>query len=891
MWKLVTVFAVVAAGFPVDNDHTERIRAELNEVQILDNSEKFIKEDPDYTLTDSNLAVLTHYRQMLESNSSAVALENKEMVKALMAVLKGFQWRSFIQLEWKTRRCNEKAMDITDQIIRFRNQKNDNQDRALIGCGNGRVHLVQYKVESSASRSLKRALMKGERNFQEVDSGLEKLIRNQRTVVCLLGSVMIKSKCKQSIVEEKEHNKICAKPKETRKFIQLKKEKPMLMQCGAQLAFADAEMRQSFRDVPDMNSANISLAFGGDETEAFMQNIFLDLEGRFKKLSKMADGEVYEEDFQEAQKLEMEEDELKASMDEFLQTRMDKSAPKFDEVVVCRPNMKPDCAPLLQLFGPWYRRAFRQLKEVLAKQKIVRGEWNRDKGAMNKLLRKSATNKRMESMRYVSNMEKCAKAKNKAKRFGKYEAREKNKRVRVDRQCKRRKRKLALRISTLSCLKENIVKIAKWPKAEWPVDCRMTDFEENNSTCSAECGSGKIMKKRRVIQMDKNIGVPCGNTEEQAFPCNEQICPVDCELSDWSKWSTCTKTCGGGKKFQRRTILVANRGPTGMKCENQGNDEGCNKGSCVKTIWNFDIVTDVKRTGLMGSPESSNPMQGVKIMVPIATEPRKGFLPDGFQRVSKVSTAKYISSGNLGFDRKHPSVSAMVKPFSTVQVTTMTKHTVCKPKNHHWWDFSHRRNRRGHLEHSWLYNLVRAAWGTNGEKTLTNWPSGFPDPPLWRLKKHNCNMWIRPACNEWNRFLDHAFPKNSAYYWQFCKIETKWNTKFSTQMNLAATCPLGFFLNAVQFKNRKDAKKPFTYSAMDRFFCLKRKIAKKNYQKCMTMPIDWAMAKNLQQRVSFTCKKKWLLAGFEQDFAKVNDYGLKAIRAFKCCKPLYTKRR
>ena len=39
--------------------------------------------------------------------------------------------------------------------------------------------------------------------------------------------------------------------------------------------------------------------------------------------------------------------------------------------------------------------------------------------------------------------------------------------------------------------------------------------------------------------------------------CDSVACPVHCELSDWSLWTLCSKTCGGGISSRSREEKVA----------------------------------------------------------------------------------------------------------------------------------------------------------------------------------------------------------------------------------------------------------------------------------------------------------------------------------------------
>merc|ERR1719465_384606 len=58
-------------------------------------------------------------------------------------------------------------------------------------------------------------------------------------------------------------------------------------------------------------------------------------------------------------------------------------------------------------------------------------------------------------------------------------------------------------------------------------------------------------------------GHPCGKVSE-SISCNNQACEKDCELSDWTKWSTCSKDCDGGT--QKRVKYVVKEPEGAGKC-------------------------------------------------------------------------------------------------------------------------------------------------------------------------------------------------------------------------------------------------------------------------------------------------------------------------------------
>jgi hypothetical protein len=77
-----------------------------------------------------------------------------------------------------------------------------------------------------------------------------------------------------------------------------------------------------------------------------------------------------------------------------------------------------------------------------------------------------------------------------------------------------------------------------------PVDCQLHPWA-GWSKCSAECGGGVQQRLREVKRAMKYGGKPCGKTSE-TIACNGQACEKDCELSEWTDWATCSKHCNGG---------------------------------------------------------------------------------------------------------------------------------------------------------------------------------------------------------------------------------------------------------------------------------------------------------------------------------------------------------
>ncbi|MED6284463.1 hypothetical protein CHARACLAT_019463, partial [Characodon lateralis] len=82
------------------------------------------------------------------------------------------------------------------------------------------------------------------------------------------------------------------------------------------------------------------------------------------------------------------------------------------------------------------------------------------------------------------------------------------------------------------------------------------------SSCSVSCGHG--LRTRTRSCQDTKDGPSCADTT-QTESCDLLSCPEGCLLSDWSSWSECSSTCGGGVSTRNKTILQEPE-PGGAAC-------------------------------------------------------------------------------------------------------------------------------------------------------------------------------------------------------------------------------------------------------------------------------------------------------------------------------------
>jgi Spondin-like TSP1 domain/Thrombospondin type 1 domain len=112
------------------------------------------------------------------------------------------------------------------------------------------------------------------------------------------------------------------------------------------------------------------------------------------------------------------------------------------------------------------------------------------------------------------------------------------------------------------------------------VDCTLTAWTDWSS-CSKACGGGSQSRTRQVATPAANGGTPCDSNQREERACNTGGCPVDCAISAWTPWSSCDKACGGGKQVRTRTMTPAANG--GRACDPNTSlveETACNTQAC-----------------------------------------------------------------------------------------------------------------------------------------------------------------------------------------------------------------------------------------------------------------------------------------------------------------------
>lgn len=122
-----------------------------------------------------------------------------------------------------------------------------------------------------------------------------------------------------------------------------------------------------------------------------------------------------------------------------------------------------------------------------------------------------------------------------------------------------------------------------------PVDCSLAQWT-GWSKCSADCGGGVTQRLRDVKRAMRYGGKPCSSTSETKA-CNAQACEKDCELSDWTKWTACSKDCDGGTRKRNKFVKKAAEGSG--KCPEQWSRERLEYMPCAQHRCKVEAASEV----------------------------------------------------------------------------------------------------------------------------------------------------------------------------------------------------------------------------------------------------------------------------------------------------------
>ncbi|CAE7519322.1 SPON1 [Symbiodinium sp. CCMP2592] len=103
------------------------------------------------------------------------------------------------------------------------------------------------------------------------------------------------------------------------------------------------------------------------------------------------------------------------------------------------------------------------------------------------------------------------------------------------------------------------------PCSQHGMDCQVSAWSAWDS-CDKSCGGGEQQRHRQVQVYPMHGGLPCPTSLRELRACGSYSCgTVDCEATAWTEWGACSVQCGAGQQQRDRQIARSAQGE-GRKC-------------------------------------------------------------------------------------------------------------------------------------------------------------------------------------------------------------------------------------------------------------------------------------------------------------------------------------
>lgn len=107
-----------------------------------------------------------------------------------------------------------------------------------------------------------------------------------------------------------------------------------------------------------------------------------------------------------------------------------------------------------------------------------------------------------------------------------------------------------------------------------PINCVVSDWGAWTQ-CSEPCGTGYESHSRTILTEAEDGGVECPALDERR---DCEMKPCTCEFTGWTKWSSCSASCGGGTTTRTREITKEAR--DGGTCSATEETATCSHRTC-----------------------------------------------------------------------------------------------------------------------------------------------------------------------------------------------------------------------------------------------------------------------------------------------------------------------
>ncbi|CAH1778238.1 unnamed protein product [Owenia fusiformis] len=115
-----------------------------------------------------------------------------------------------------------------------------------------------------------------------------------------------------------------------------------------------------------------------------------------------------------------------------------------------------------------------------------------------------------------------------------------------------------------------------------PVDGKLSDWSDY-TICTVSCGGGTQTRSRECIA-PQHGGKPCNGPTLQSRKCSNNLCPIDGGYGQWEEYGDCSQECGGGIQTRKRSCDSPTAQHGGKECDGPSSEERpCNEQPCCAT--------------------------------------------------------------------------------------------------------------------------------------------------------------------------------------------------------------------------------------------------------------------------------------------------------------------
>ncbi|KAK7491979.1 hypothetical protein BaRGS_00016825 [Batillaria attramentaria] len=185
-----------------------------------------------------------------------------------------------------------------------------------------------------------------------------------------------------------------------------------------------------------------------------------------------------------------------------------------------------------------------------------------------------------------------------------------------------------------------------------PVDGYWNDWSDWSS-CNTTCGGGTSQRTRLCVE-PLHGGKPCEGPPAEYKSCAENPCPIPGDWLPWTPWSPCSTTCGGGQKERSRECDMTSYGDLTAPCEGDDHElADCHTFSCLPLA---RTCSEWKDKGLTAStvadvdPDGDDELEPVEVYCDLEAEGGRGVTVIGHDSEARERVKGY--EGAMEYDKE-----------------------------------------------------------------------------------------------------------------------------------------------------------------------------------------------------------------------------------------------